>query len=191
VVFGPMSPKSSMTMKLHRAKAKAKEEKERKEQEAHDMLQGLVPAKPLSKQRDTASTESDDESYFSRRRRHRGDDSDSDEPTEDLPDRFDKHGKPLDERSTRSRGWTSRKGDFEYKPKHRDDLDIKGAWQVAGTDGEAVEKIVRGVTGALEGKGGWLGILGTVLGGLQQPDQREAIDDGRRDERRRRRRHRD
>ncbi|UZP36343.1 hypothetical protein NXS19_004159 [Fusarium pseudograminearum] len=184
-----MSPMSSMTMKLHRAKAKAKEEKEKKEQEAHDMLQGLVTTKPRSKQRDTS--ESDDESYFNPRRRRRGDGSSSDEAVEDLPDRFDKQGKPLDERSTRSRGWTSRRGDFEYKPKRRNDMDIKGAWQVAGTDGEAVEQIVRGVTGALEGKGGWLGILGNVLGGLQQPDQREAIDDGRSDERRRRRRHRD
>jgi hypothetical protein len=75
-----------MTMKLHRAKAKAKEEKEKQEQEAHDILQGLVPAKPRSKQRDTMLTQSDDESYFSRRRRHRDDDSSSDEPVEDLPD---------------------------------------------------------------------------------------------------------
>jgi hypothetical protein len=185
-----MSPKSEMTMKLHRAKAKAKEEKEKQEQKAHDMLQGLVPVKPRSKSLDTVSL-SDDESYFSRRRRHRDDDSSSDEPVEVLPDRFDKHGKPLNGRSAKDRGWTSRRGDFEYKPKRRDDWDIKGAWQVAGTDGEAVEQIVRGVTGALEGKSGWLGILGNVLGGLQQPEQREVIDDGRQDERRRRRRHRD
>lgn len=190
VVFGPLSPKSSMTMKRHRAEAKAKEEKERKEQEEHDMLQGLVPAKPRPKP-DAALSLSDDESYFTRRRRHWDDDSSSDEPVEVLPDRFDKDGRPLNERSTRKRGWTSRKGDFEYKPKRRDDWDIKGAWQVAGTDGEAVDQIVRGVTGALEGKGGWLGILGNVLGGLQQLEPREAIDEGHHGERRRRRRHRD
>lgn len=188
VNFGPLSPKSSMTMKRHRAEAKAKEEKERQEQEAHDMLQGLVISdKPRSKPRDYWQSLSDDESYFSRRRRHRGDDSSSDEAVEVLPDRFDKHGKPLDRRS-RSRDWTSRSGEFERKPKHKDDWDIKGAWQVGGTDNEAVEQIVRGVTGALEGKGGWLGILGNVLGGLHQPEEREAIDDGH--GRRRRRRHR-
>jgi hypothetical protein len=177
-------------MKRHRAEAKAKEEKERQEQEAHDMLQGLVLSdKPRSKARDDMLSLSDDESYFSRRR-HRDDDSSSDAAVEVLPDRFDKHGKPLDKRS-RSRGWTSRSGYFERKPKHKDDWDIKGAWQVGGTDSEAVEQIVRGVTGALEGKGGWLGILGNVLGELHQPEEREAIADGPHEGRRRRRRHRD
>ncbi|KAK2680829.1 hypothetical protein RAB80_002622 [Fusarium oxysporum f. sp. vasinfectum] len=170
VVFGPLSPKSSMTMRRHREETAAKEEKERQEQEAHDLLQGLVPARPRSKSTPPAM-EMDD--YFGQRRRHRDDDSSSDEPVEELPDRFD------------------RQGDFQYKPRHRDDWDIKGAWQVAGTDSQAVDQLVRGVTGALEGKGGWLGLIGNILGGLQEPEQREAIEDGGHERRRRRRRHRD
>ncbi|KAF4971341.1 hypothetical protein FSARC_1773 [Fusarium sarcochroum] len=191
VIFVPLSPKSSMTMKRHRKKAAAKEAKERQEQEAHDQLQGLVPVKPRSRSSPgftPASSSSDSDSYGGRRRRHR---KDEDDPVEDLPDRFDRHGRPLDGRSAKNRGLTRRQGDFEYKPKHRDDWDVKGAWQVAGTDGQAVDQIVRGVTGALEGKGGWLGLLGNVLGGLQEPEQRESINDGRHEERRRRRRHRD
>lgn len=173
-----------MTMKQHRAEAAAKEEKEKQEQEAHDVAQGLVSARPRSKSLDI-------DSYFDRRNRFLDDDSSLDEPIEVLPDRFDRHGRPLDKRSAKNRDWTHRQGDFEYKPKHKDDWDIKGAWQVAGTDGQAVDQIVRGVTGALEGKSGWLGLLGTVLGGLAEPERQGAIEDGRQEERRRRRRHRD
>ncbi|EWG40878.1 hypothetical protein FVEG_03120 [Fusarium verticillioides 7600] len=188
VVFGPLSPKSSMTMRRHREETAAKEEKERQEQEAHDLLQGLVPTRPRSKSTPPAM-EMDD--YFGRRHRYRDDDSSSDESVEELPDRFDRQGRPLDGRSSRSRSWTRRQGDFQYKPRHRDDWDIKGAWQVAGTDSQAVDQIVRGVTGALEGKSGWLGLIGNILGGLQEPEQREAIEDGGHERRRRRRRHRD
>ncbi|KLO94587.1 uncharacterized protein Y057_8723 [Fusarium fujikuroi] len=188
VVFGPLSPKSSMTMRRHREETAAKEEKERQEQEAHDILHGLVHARPRSKSTPPAM-EMDD--YFGRRRRHQDDDSSSDESIEELPDRFDRQGRPLDGRSSRRRGWTRRQGDFQYKPRHRDDWDIKGAWQVAGTDSQAVDQLVRGVTGALEGKSGWLGLIGNILGGLQEPEQRDAIEDGDHERRRRRKRHRD
>lgn len=177
-----------MTMRRHREETAAKEEKERQEQEAHDILHGLVHARPRSKSTPPAM-EMDD--YFGRRRRHRDDDSSSDESIEELPDRFDRQGRPLDGRSSRRRGWTRRQGDFQYKPRHRDDWDIKGAWQVAGTDSQAVDQLVRGVTGALEGKSGWLGLIGNILGGLQEPEQRDAIEDGDHERRRRRKRHRD
>ncbi|KAM0347706.1 hypothetical protein ACHAPU_004721 [Fusarium lateritium] len=187
VMFGPLSPKSSMTMKTHRAKAAAKEEKEKQEkqeQEAHDVLQGLVSAKPRSKSLDI-------DSYFDRRHLFEDEDPSWDDPVEVLPDRFDRSGRPLHGRATKNRALTRRQGDFEYQPRHKDDWDVKGAWQVAGTDGQAVDQIVRGVTGALEGKSSWLGLLGTVLGGLQEPERQQTIDDRDHEERRRRRTHRD
>lgn len=80
-----------------------------------------------------------------------------------LPDRFDSRGKPLDTRPARDR-WTTRKGVFERQPQHSGDWDVKGAWQVGGTDGEAMDRLMRSVTGALEGRRSWMGVLGDVLG---------------------------
>ncbi|KAF4448549.1 hypothetical protein FALBO_16785, partial [Fusarium albosuccineum] len=171
--------------------ASAKEEKEKREQEAFDQLHGLVPVSQRSRSRrrsSSSSSSSSDDSYTGRKSQPRGEGSSSDDVVEILPDRFDRNGKPLDDRSSSRRGWTSRRGDFEYRPKHKGDWDVKGAWQVGGTDSESVERIVRGVTGALGGKGGWLGLLGTVLGGLQQAESSNAIEDGRDDDDRRRRR---
>ncbi|KAF4978709.1 hypothetical protein FZEAL_4951 [Fusarium zealandicum] len=198
VFFIPLSPKSSMTMKRHRADAAAKEEKERRDQEALDMVQGLVHVNQHDRShrpRSLSSSSSSDDYRSDRRRRRRSrhDGSSLDDAVEVLPDRFDRHGKVLDDSATGSRGLTSRRGDFKYQPKDRGDWDIKGAWQVAGTDGESVERIVRGVTDVLEGRGGWMGLLGNVLGGLQEPEKREMIDEGRHEHRkgRRTRRHRD
>lgn len=176
-------------MKRHRAEAAAKEEKEKLEQLAFDQLHALVPLKQHSRHRRSASSSSSssDNSDTGRKRQPRSDESNSDDAVEILPDRFDRRGEPLNEHSNRNRGWKSRRGDFEYRSKHRGDMNVKGAWQVAGTDGESVDRLVRGVTGALEGKGGWLGLLGEVLGGLQGVDESKTIEDGRHDDRRRRR----
>lgn len=193
VTFIPLSPKSSMTMKRHRAEAAAKEEKEKQEQLAFDQLHALVPFKPRSRTRSrhrrssSSSSSSSDNSDTGRKHQPRGDGSSSDDTVEILPDRFDRRGEPLDGRSTRNRGWKSRRGDFEYRPRNRGDMNVKGAWQVAGTDGESVDRLVRGVTGVLEGKRSWLGLLGEVLGGLQGADESKAIEDGRHHDRRRRR----
>lgn len=88
-----------------------------------------------------------------------------------LPNRFDAAGRPL---SGAGPGWRrggetgrrvhTRRGDFEYRSP-RGDGQIHGDWGVAGTDGEAVERIVRQVTGALEGRTGWMGLLAGLLGG--------------------------
>lgn len=182
-----------MTMKRHRAEAAAKEEKEKQEQLAFDQLHALVPFKPRSRTRSrhrrssSSSSSSSDNSDTGRKHQPRGDGSSSDDTVEILPDRFDRRGEPLDGRTTRNRGWKSRRGDFEYRPRNRGDMNVKGAWQVAGTDGESVDRLVRGVTGVLEGKHGWLGLLGEVLGGLQGVDESKVIEDGRHHDRRRRR----
>jgi hypothetical protein len=42
---------------------------------------------------------------------------------------------------------------------------MRGSWGVAGTDAEAVERIVQNVTGVLEGRGSWMGLLGGFLNG--------------------------
>ena len=84
-----------------------------------------------------------------------------------LPDRFDAQGRPLDGSGTGAAPRLhSRRGDFEYRsPRGPGAFNMRGEWGVAGTDSEAVERIVRNVTGILEGRGSWLGLLGTILGG--------------------------
>ena len=123
--------------------------------------------------------------------------SDSESEVEDIPDRFDRHGQPLDPRdrlrhSTGGGGaMTTRSGQFERRPQHDGDWAIQGAWQVGSTDHEAVDRLVRNVTGALEGRGGWMSVLGDVLGAngrLGDVDERSEDDDNRRRRRRRRRR---
>ncbi len=128
------------------------------------------------------------------RRRTRRDESPDSELSEDeievLPDRFDAQGRPLDPRGRPVGGragdsrWHTRNGDFEYRsPRGRDGWNVRGQWGIGGTDPEAVERMVRGVTGAIQGgQGGWAGLLGGLLSGLQQPpdahDQRRVEEDG-------------
>lgn len=137
--------------------------------------------------------------------------SDEEEVIEMLPDRFDAQGRPLDGSLPISRRggsgpqWHSRRGDFEYRsPRGASGINMRGEWGVAGTDIEAVERIVQNVTGVLEGRGSWLGLVrgilsGSLLEGLEggrvEPRQRIADrdwdSDRSEDECRRRRRKRD
>lgn len=118
---------------------------------------------------------------------------DSDSDVEELPDRFDRQGHSLDPESAdhRSRSqWTTRSGEFERRPQKQGDWDVRGSWQVGGTDPEAVERMVKGVTGALEGKSGWIGLVGSVLSsgllsGGQTGRQLDQRDDDEGEERRR------
>lgn len=128
--------------------------------------------------------------------------SDSPEEVEILPDRFDSHGQPLDGRSTSKSRWTTRKGTFHREPQRQGGLDVSGAWQVSGTDGEAVDRLVKNFTGALDGQKGWMGVLGEVLGSgllpgtegqggrLEQGSGRQKHDDDEDDEDDRKRRRR-
>lgn len=96
--------------------------------------------------------------------------SDLEDEVEELPARFDSKGRPLSgggPSSNRASTWHSRSGSFDYVPRDRkrggSGVQAHGDWTVAGTDPEAVDRIVRGVTGVLEGKEGWMGLLGTAL----------------------------
>lgn len=136
-------------------------------------------------------------------------DSSGHEPGDDvevLPDRFDSYGRPLDGRTTSQDGWTTRSGTFRREPQRPGGWDVSGAWQVSGTDGQAVDRLAKNVTGALEGQKSWMGVIGQVLGsgllqGAEEPGSGSHVrghggqrhDDGYGDEddesRRRRRRH--
>lgn len=103
-----------------------------------------------------------------------------------LPDRFDAQGRPLDRSSattTPPRSWHTRRGDFEYRSPRGLGL-LQGEWGIAGTDGEAVERIVRDVTGVLEGRGSWMGLIGGLLsgellgGGDGDEDENGVVSDG-------------
>lgn len=124
-----------------------------------------------------------------RRHGHSSASSSEDDGVENLPDRFDAQGRLLDGRDHQS-GWTTRRGTFHRERGRPGGWDVQGAWQVSGTDGEAVDRLVRNFTGALDGQKSWMGVLGDVLGsGLlsvtEGYDGRRRIDEG--DGRRRRR----
>ena len=98
--------------------------------------------------------------------------SDSEEDVELLPARFDDYGRPLDGSNLGRNRWTSRRGDFERRPRHPGDWDVRGAWQVSGTEGEVVERLARTMTDVLDGRQSWLNLIGGVIGGgLLQPDE--------------------
>lgn len=112
---------------------------------------------------DTTHDRSPNRDGESRRRRHRR--SDSDDDVQDLPERFDSHGKPLDGgRHGKNRSIT-RSGEFHRPAQQPGGLNVLGGWQLGGTDPEQIEKLVRNVTGALEGRRSWVSVIGEVLGG--------------------------
>ncbi len=114
-----------------------------------------------------------------------------------LPDRFDAQGRPLDGPALSRSSAHRRGGEFEYRsPRGAEGTNVRGAWGVAGTDAEAVERIVRDVTGVLEGRGSWMGLIGGILsgsllkgpaGGGDDGAGQGRIADGEEDRRRRRR----
>lgn len=158
MLFIPLSPKSSRTMEKHkkeheaalaRGEVSGDEEDERgRRDEGHRHLERGASGAAAGRSRTNG-------------------DSVLDSDVEDIPDRFDRQGHSLDPNSPERQSgdrWTTRSGDFERRPQGRGDMDARGSWQVGGTDPEAVERIVKGVTGALGGKGGWMEVVGSVLG---------------------------
>lgn len=108
--------------------------------------------------------------------------SDSEDGVELLPERFDSKGERLGARPARDR-WTTRQGTFERQPRQPGDWDVRGAWQVGGTDGEAVDRLVHSMVSALDGRHSWMGVLDDVLGGsglLPPPAQQEENENSRR-----------
>lgn len=162
--------------------AAAREEREKKEEEELDQLLALVPTRqgqlPHSHQSRSLSPSSSDESSPGRNRRHRRQLVRASDEVEVLPDRFDRHGRPLDGWRDRDDGqWITRRGEFERQPRHRGDFDIKGGWQVAGTNRQAIDGIVRSVTSALEGQKGWLGAIGNVLAEFHDSQTNAVMED--------------
>lgn len=126
---------------------------------------------------------------------------DNDDAVEELPDRFDSHGRPLDGRkigNSSRHGFTSRHGDLEYRnPDGRPNgWHVRGQWGVAGDDpnggvdklADSVRSILDGIGGASSGSGsggsgqpGILGLIGGVLEGLShghEGGQTRDLEDG-------------
>lgn len=201
VGFVPLSPQSSRTLrKLHedheqteRGVSEAAAE-ESPAPEADDQV--TRRSRPPIRRHRSDSDPSADRPVVQRRRRRRDESPlSNDEEIEVLPARFDSAGRPLDAQDPR--GWTSRQGDFEYRPQSRNGTHVRGAWGVGGTDPEMVNRMAQGVGNILEGRQGFLGLLGNVLSHLPGPSgggRREALEDTRdeedEDDGRRRRRHR-
>ncbi|KFA77253.1 hypothetical protein S40288_01300 [Stachybotrys chartarum IBT 40288] len=182
VVFIPLSPKSSMTMERHKRQQAASEAgpsklKESSEQEEVEEAEALAGTRPRPRRRRSSDPSSDRPLVRrSGTRNHESGVSDEEE-VEVLPDRFDPNGAPVDGR-TGQRKWTSRSGDFVRRPQHDGDWDVRGAWQVGGTEAETVERLAKTVTGVLEGRNTWMQLLGGVMsGGLLLPEAEPRPDD--------------
>ncbi|KAK4162661.1 hypothetical protein QBC43DRAFT_336194 [Cladorrhinum sp. PSN259] len=189
VIFIPLSPKSEATLKRHREKQEAARsgaedgisdletpsesdtddrDKKGKAKDTSSSWQSPLLPPPKTK---AAPTSSGDE-----------DNDEAESAVENLPDRFDSHGRPIDGSSSSSRGKKqhARRGDFEYRSPKSGGPTVMGEWGVSGTDSEAVERIVQNVTGVLEGKGSWIGLLSGILSGKLLEPGSEAEDGKRR-----------
>ncbi|KAL2134095.1 hypothetical protein VTI74DRAFT_982 [Chaetomium olivicolor] len=170
VTFIPLSPKSSATLRRHHEQQATKSENDDNNSDSDISLIRIGEDKPRHRR---SSDPSSDRPLIATRRSDKSasskdDDDDDEEVIELLPDRFDAQGRPLDGSSTTpARGRLhSRCGDFEYRsPRGPGGLNVRGEWGVAGTDAEMVERIVRNVTGVLEGRGSWMGLIGGILSG--------------------------
>lgn len=176
-----------MTMEMHRRQQAAAKEAEMKNHESHradeDERQGspersAVSRPPILRRR--SSDPSSDRPLVSRRpaRDYDSGVSDSEEDVELLPARFDDYGRPLDGSEPDRSRWTSRRGDFERRPRHPGDWNVRGAWQVGGTEAEAVERLARTMTDVIDGRQSWLQLIGGVIGGgLLKPDDSDTMHD--------------
>jgi hypothetical protein len=170
VSFIPLSPKSSKTMERHRKEHAVEDLPHSDEPDVGDFgvyddnYPGAAPLDSNSRRSSdpTSHRPSIRESRRSRDMLSRGSARDD---IEVLPDRFDSQGRPLDGQSVTQNGWVTRRGTFRREPQRPGGLDISGAWLVSGTDGQAVDGLVRNFTSALDGqRGGLLGVMGQLLG---------------------------
>lgn len=183
VQWVPLSPQSSQTLLRHRkSRSRDNIDEDKGEEEAtppvEDTDSAIVPRRRFRKRRRN-SDPSNDRPLVAR---HRDGPIESDrssvseEEIEVLPDRFDPYGQPIDGSSSRQqRGWTQRRGDFEYRSPRPGGTQVRGTWGVAGTDPEQVERMMQNVSGVLAGDmprgvAGWLGLAGKLLGGVMAPE---------------------
>lgn len=167
-------------------------ESETQTSEEEERRESRQPARPVLTRR-RSSDPSSDRPVMRRQATGRGasmseTDNDDDDDVEDLPDRFDRDGQPLHGQGVNPPRWTSRRGDFRKKPQRPGGWDVSGSWQVAGSDGVAVDRLARSFTEALEGRRGWLGVLGEAFGGSLPPPRDVNSEDNDGEVRRRRRR---
>ena len=152
VVFIPLSPKSSATLRRHR--------------EEHTKSDTEDVAGDSDDGKNNNSKAAEPNHPPRRRRASDTEDDEEEEVIEMLPDRFDAQGRPLDGPASSRSSSHRRGGEFEYRsPRGAEGTNVRGAWGVAGTDAETVERIVRDVTGVLEGRGSWMGLIGGILSG--------------------------
>lgn len=111
-----------------------------------------------------------------------------DEDVEDLPDRFDLQGRPLNSRGYPASRPRYRAGDFERRAQRPGDWAVKGSWAMASNDDEAMQKLVGDLQGVISGQKRWTDLLQDALGVVEGGRQVEYSDED--DERRRRRRRR-
>lgn len=176
VVFIPLSPKSSQTLALHRQQAAHHSDSEsdyldHPTPDSEEASRELVPSPRSRRISDPSSNRPYHPSSYP------DSVSDSDGTVELLPDRFDSAGRPLRPGMPRMH---TRRGDFVYKSPRPEGWNVAGQWGVAGTDDKAVERIVRKVTGVVEGRESVLGLLGGILSGrLLESSGGEESDAGR------------
>lgn len=195
MAFIPLSPKSSQTMNRHlRSQIEVTESEvgSEGEERAPEEEQGRIAAGRPQLHRRRSSDPTANRPVVRRQRHGRSASrSDSEGDVEELPDRFDSHGIPLDGRPASGQPpWTSRSGEFQRRPRRHSDWGVKGAWHVSGTDGIQVDRLARSVTEALDGRKSWLGVIGEALGGgglLAQPEEKRGLRDEEEGGRRRRR----
>ncbi|OAQ90256.1 hypothetical protein VFPFJ_04415 [Purpureocillium lilacinum] len=163
VSFIPLSPKSSQTMERHKREQAASADASPDRADDYDMVDRDEESgeRPSFRRRRSSDPSSDRPIV----RHARGRDTDAGDDVEDLPDRFDSQGRPLDGRSATHSRWTTRRGTFERPAQRPGGWNVQGAWQVSGTEQEAVDRLVRNVTGALEGQRSWMSVIGDVIGG--------------------------
>lgn len=170
--FGPLSPTSEKTMIRHKQEhdvvKQSESEASASEDEWSDRYRDNQFKRSSGHRRQSSDTTHDrspnrDGEGRRRRRRHY---DDSDDDVEVLPDRFDSHGRPLDGSSSSRRSrFVTRSGEFHRPAQRPGDMEVHGGWQLGGTDPEQIERLVRTVTGVLEGRKSWVSVIGEVLGG--------------------------
>ncbi|PHH65578.1 hypothetical protein CDD81_2013 [Ophiocordyceps australis] len=159
VTFIPLSPRSSQTLQRHReqqaASIKAALERPR-DQEPGTKRQGDKTHGRSGLERRSGDGSRLDRAAASKRALPERQDD-----VELLPDRFDAQGRPLD--SSGHEGWTAKRGEFERPARHAGDWHVGASWQVAGTDAQAVDRLVSDVTDVLAGQQNWMAVLGNAL----------------------------
>jgi len=134
-----------------------------------------VSSRNSKPRRRRSSDPSSDRRMVRRRRSRRSPSSDSGSDTgtvEELPNRFDSEGRPLD----RPR-YSRRAGEWEKRDSRGRSYE-KGAWSIEGggigEGAEVVERVVKEVADVIEGKSSWLGLIQGVLSGglLEGPEHR-------------------